>query len=488
MKRIDLFSLVLACALSACGDSNSNKLQEDGVGAPASLDDGISLPPVVAETVESVDSFADAPTALVEPEESVEAVETPAPVKAELDERFNIPVLSGSVVDSGCDVIVNAANKWLAAGGALSGAIYNAAGKQKLYDEIKAVKGLSADPVFGRGPVLLKDGEVFVTKGHNLTSTKKTQYILHALGPDFRLYPYKENLGIGYEKLAETYKTVYAKMHELAAADATIRSVGVIPVSSGVFAGSANKNKLYEVLVAESVAAVKQYPDIQPKIYVFGGGTILTTIQGLLKVELDKIRRSALSSGSVLLGAKAMNVSPSASTSLTLLNGQSYQLAEYTLQCGNHLQQEFQVMQMYRRANFSLGAEYALQGNVFKWAALKAGCDIKLLKNLGVSFGVGSAYQDTSFSLNPNVYKFFRQNGFAHKEFTQTQPIADISFYGTQPLLNKSNLQFRCGARLFGVEHTAYKPFISASLGSKQSCISVLCSADEYSFNFVLNN
>lgn len=45
---------------------------------------------------------------------------------------MKLEIIKGSVVDSKCDVIVNAANEGLQAGGGVCGAIFSAAGFSKL--------------------------------------------------------------------------------------------------------------------------------------------------------------------------------------------------------------------------------------------------------------------------------------------------------------------------------------------------------------------
>ncbi len=72
----------------------------------------------------------------------------------------------GNIVDYETDAIVNAANKYLQAGGGVCGAIFNKAGYFKLQEECNKL-----------API--KTGEAVITKGYNL----KAKYIIHAVGP-----------------------------------------------------------------------------------------------------------------------------------------------------------------------------------------------------------------------------------------------------------------------------------------------------------------
>ena len=82
---------------------------------------------------------------------------------------LDIHIVKGNIVDFHCDAIVNAANEQLQAGGGVCGAIFNAAGEEKLQ---KACDKIG----------YCKTGEAVITDSFKL----KSKYIIHTVGPIYR--------------------------------------------------------------------------------------------------------------------------------------------------------------------------------------------------------------------------------------------------------------------------------------------------------------
>jgi O-acetyl-ADP-ribose deacetylase (regulator of RNase III) len=76
-----------------------------------------------------------------------------------------LELVQGDIVDQDTEAIVNAANKWLAPGGGVAGAIHRAAGPG-LWEECKRLGGCET-------------GEAKLTSGHRL----RAKHVIHTVGP-----------------------------------------------------------------------------------------------------------------------------------------------------------------------------------------------------------------------------------------------------------------------------------------------------------------
>ncbi len=113
-----------------------------------------------------------------------------------------------SIVDLDTDAIVNAANKALAAGSGVCGAIFAASGRRELQ---------AACDRFGH----CDTGDAVITPGFRL----KAKYVIHAVGPVYH---------DGRHGEPELLKSAYQKSLELAAANGC-RSIGFPLISAGIY-------------------------------------------------------------------------------------------------------------------------------------------------------------------------------------------------------------------------------------------------------------
>lgn len=149
----------------------------------------------------------------------------------------SIEVIHGSCADQNVDVVVNAANSRLWAGGGISGVIFNKAGMNKLTAACEEYK------------TPLPDGSAVITPAFNMTNAKA---IIHAVGPNFSSTPN------AFKALFDAYYNSLKVMRENG-----YHSISFPLISSGIFAGSV-KN-----IVAESTkqccraytAFTNDYPD-----------------------------------------------------------------------------------------------------------------------------------------------------------------------------------------------------------------------------------
>lgn len=164
-----------------------------------------------------------------------------------------IQLIHGSCADQVADVVVNAANSGLWAGGGICGVIFSKAGMKELTDACSKHK----TPV--------KDGGAVITPAFNLTNAKA---IIHAVGPNFAVTP------TAFKELFEAYYNSLVVMK-----DNGYHSISFPLISSGIFGGSlANP-------VAESTKQcvrayrkfVSDYPDydIDVKLCAFGANEMV---------------------------------------------------------------------------------------------------------------------------------------------------------------------------------------------------------------------
>ncbi len=138
------------------------------------------------------------------------------------------------------DVLVNAANERLAAGGGVCGAIFDGAGASEM---------AAACAQIGRCPT----GSAVVTPGFDLPC----RWVVHAVGPIWRGGSHGEK-----ELLRSCYRSVFAEVVRLGAA-----SVAFPLISAGIF-GYPVREAL-DVACAEASAFLDDHPDVEVTLVVF---------------------------------------------------------------------------------------------------------------------------------------------------------------------------------------------------------------------------
>ena len=127
----------------------------------------------------------------------------------------NIRLIHGSCADQEADAIVNAANRYLMAGGGICGVIFSKAGMEELSEACAKI----------RTP--LRDGEAAITPSFNL---KNAKYVIHAVGPNFGATP---------SAFKELYEAYYNSLSVLK--DNGLHSISFPLISSGIFGGALEK-------------------------------------------------------------------------------------------------------------------------------------------------------------------------------------------------------------------------------------------------------
>ena len=122
-----------------------------------------------------------------------------------------IGLINASCADQNVDIVVNAANSGLWAGGGICGVIFNKAGMAQLTAACNKYK------------TPLKDGSAVITPSFNMTNAKA---IIHAVGPNFAVAPkaFKELFDAYYNSLKVMMDNGY-------------HSISFPLISSGIFGG-----------------------------------------------------------------------------------------------------------------------------------------------------------------------------------------------------------------------------------------------------------
>ena len=123
-----------------------------------------------------------------------------------------LELISGACADQKVDIVVNATNSGLWAGGGICGVIFNKAGITELTTACSKYK------------TPLKDGSAVITPAFNMTNAKA---IIHAVGPNFAVIPkaFKELFDAYYNSLKVMMDNDY-------------HSISFPLISSGIFGGS----------------------------------------------------------------------------------------------------------------------------------------------------------------------------------------------------------------------------------------------------------
>ncbi len=123
-----------------------------------------------------------------------------------------INLIHGSCADQKADVIVNAANSGLWAGGGICRVIFEKAGMRELTEACSKYE------------TPLKDGSAVITPAFNLTNAKA---IIHAVGPNFAITP---------EAFNELFEANYNSL--VVMKDNGYHSISFPLISSGIFGGN----------------------------------------------------------------------------------------------------------------------------------------------------------------------------------------------------------------------------------------------------------
>jgi O-acetyl-ADP-ribose deacetylase (regulator of RNase III) len=178
----------------------------------------------------------------------------------------SLELINESCADQSVDVVVNAANSRLLAGGGICGVIFRKAGLQELTHECNKIK------------TPLKDGDAVITSACGMSNVKA---IIHAVGPNFAVTPtaFKELFDAYYNSLLVLKENGY-------------HSIAFPLISSGIFGGnlknpaaeSANQcRKAYDKFVSD-------YPDyeVDVKLCAFKQEEVIAAEEYIMDAKKDE--------------------------------------------------------------------------------------------------------------------------------------------------------------------------------------------------------
>lgn len=162
------------------------------------------------------------------------------------------------------DCIVNAANNALGNGTGVCGGIFNAAGSNKLSDEITDLK-----KQFSLNEI--SNGSAIITKAHGITTAKN---IIHTPGPDMRGYMNKP------KNACLELASSYGASIELAAKNG-LKSIAFPSISTGIFGFPVEKASLIALYTA--VKSLDKHKDMNVYFVVFPGSSEEKTYNEMMK-------------------------------------------------------------------------------------------------------------------------------------------------------------------------------------------------------------
>lgn len=166
-------------------------------------------------------------------------------------------IIQGDITEQDTDAVVNAANKRLAPGGGVAGAIHSAAGV-KLWEECKKLGGCET-------------GDAVITRGYNLPA----KWVVHTVGPVYR----------GREEDLELLALSYENSLKIAEKE-SIKTISFPAISTGAFGYPMREAaKIAVKTVCKTLTSLSKVKMVQFVLYDFNTYKIFEEV--LKEVEND---------------------------------------------------------------------------------------------------------------------------------------------------------------------------------------------------------
>lgn len=163
-----------------------------------------------------------------------------------------IEMRQGDITTLAVDAIVNAANRALAGGGGVDGAIHRAAGAAQLHAACRELGGCET-------------GDAKITPGFNLPA----RYIIHTVGPVY---------GGGRRGEPDLLASCYRRSLEVAS-EHGLRTIAFPAISTGVYGYPFEAAT--EIALRTTAEYLARHPDIERVVFVFFGSADYATATAL---------------------------------------------------------------------------------------------------------------------------------------------------------------------------------------------------------------
>lgn len=480
MKLLNKAIFLVAVWLSACGDKNDQRglLVKDEV-----------------------------PTGEVFPTKDVDAY-TPNPFLGYTYLGFNdngLELNKRAIQRSGKQVIVNAANEWMAYGGS-GGAhqsIISAAGPNIIDADVKQQKGrffkqMNGKDDLGGDAYILYPGEAMTTSAGNLRSSG-TKYIIHGVGPQFGSTVTPEKAGV----LMQLYTNIFAEMAKLHASDTSLKELALMPISGGIFSGGdQNLPEIYDILIQSISIAMGKYSWLDPALCVPDQGLF-----EVMKQRIDANKSFSLMADTLLSSIVSSGVVSSVTSALHLhansfykghfgalsLNGAACSLGEYRLMGS--------LSQFVNRstANVGLGrvcgqtfigceVESSSVNRAFNYCAFKGIGVLPVSDQVALLGAVGYVRENAMVNLSSNMQHFLHQFDAEANAFISNGLLVDAAVQGAVVSLAGEVVRITTGARIVANSYTSFfSPFFQLNMELNSVNLSGMLTLKEFGFSIALN-
>lgn len=398
--------------------------------------------------------------------------------------------------DSRKQVILNAANDWIAikAGTGSHGVIRSVVGEAELEKAVIAAAGRSFDNMGGGDnqsgdttPLLNHgDRKVLTTTSGKLTA-KGTQYVIHALGPDFRT-DFRTKQGDGLKVLREVYQDVFKEMVKLHAKDEKIVSIGMLPVSGSIFRGSVPVNDIYTPMVEETIQAMKSNAWLKPTFCMFQDVEFNDMHKYLMSFALEqaKLIETSPTANAISLSIGSIGkMHPSEKSSLVEGEFRGLAVQGYVAAAGNRQLGSVMLGKQFGHNIVGVEFESALDQHQVTYSAIKAKAEIQMAQLGALIVAAGVARESLENTMSQNIKSFLQQLNVNTNEVRRVSYLMAIA-HTYSWVSEKTKLSTLFGVRSVYHIRSEHVPFIGVNTVFDSINMGIFASTREFSLNFEL--